>query len=135
RVVLTLDDFALLNPNTRTCPVFRTRVDADLTRAIYRRVPVLVDERRGLNPWGVEFLRMFDMSNDSGLFRDAAGPRLVPLYEAKLFHQFNHRWATYEKGDARHATPIELADLNWTVRPRYWVERREVEERLRGRWD
>jgi hypothetical protein len=38
---LSPEDFALLNPNTRTCPVFRTRQDAELTKAIYRRVPVL----------------------------------------------------------------------------------------------
>lgn len=75
-------DLAVINPNTRTLPVFRTRQDADLTRAIYQRVPVLVNERTGENPWGVRFLRMFDMSNDSHLFRTRAelekqGYRLV----------------------------------------------------------
>ena len=39
-------DMALLNPNTHTCPVFRTRRDAELTKAIYRRVPVLIDRTR-----------------------------------------------------------------------------------------
>jgi very-short-patch-repair endonuclease len=79
---LTADDIARINPNTRTLPVFRTRQDADLTRAIYQRVPVLVNERTGENPWDVRFLRMFDMSNDSHLFRTRAelekqGYRLV----------------------------------------------------------
>ena len=79
---LTADDIARINPNTRTLPVFRTRQDADLTRAVYRRVPVLVNEHTGENPWGVRFLRMFDMSNDSHLFRTRAelekqGYRLV----------------------------------------------------------
>jgi len=32
RFVLTSGDFALINPNTRTCPVFRTRPDAELAR-------------------------------------------------------------------------------------------------------
>ena len=41
RFVLTPRDFRLLNPNTRTCPVFRTRRDAELTKTIYTRVPVL----------------------------------------------------------------------------------------------
>ncbi|MDW8223944.1 MAG: hypothetical protein RMJ82_13450, partial [Gemmatales bacterium] len=59
RFTLSPDDFALLNPNTRTCPVFRTRADADLTRAIYRRVPVLVNETTGQNPWGFKGLLMF----------------------------------------------------------------------------
>jgi very-short-patch-repair endonuclease len=79
---LTADDIARINPNTRTLPVFRTRQDADLTRAVYRRVPVLVNEHTGENSWGVRFLRMFDMSNDSHLFRTRAeleqqGYRLV----------------------------------------------------------
>ena len=30
---------------------------------------MLVDEEKGENPWGVSLLRMFDMSNDSQLFR------------------------------------------------------------------
>jgi hypothetical protein len=69
---LTAADIARINPNTCTLPVFRTRQDADLTRAIYQRVPVLVNERTGENPWGVRFLRMLDMSNDSHLFRTRA---------------------------------------------------------------
>ncbi|ABC98542.1 hypothetical protein SYN65AY6LI_03075 [Synechococcus sp. 65AY6Li] len=69
---LTADDIARINPNTRTLPVFRTRQDADLTRAIYQRVPVLVNERTGENPWDVRFMAMFHMSNDSHLFRTRA---------------------------------------------------------------
>ncbi len=128
-------DFALLNPNTRTCPIFRTGADAELTRAIYRRVPVLIDERTGANPWGVRFATMFHMSNDSGLFHSEPGPDRLPLYEGKLFHQFNHRWATYEPwGDVRDVTPLELADPRFAVTPRYWVDKWEMEERLRGKW-
>jgi hypothetical protein len=53
-------DFWLLNPNTGTCPVFRSADEAELARAIYRRVPVLVreDDPDG-NPWGVEFCPLF----------------------------------------------------------------------------
>jgi hypothetical protein len=68
RFHLIAADFALLNPNTRTCPIFRTKEDAELTRKLYRAAPVLVNEATGENPWGVTFLRMFDMANDSGLF-------------------------------------------------------------------
>ncbi len=42
---LTPEDFALVNPNTGTAPVFRTPRDAEITRGIYRRLPVLVDRR------------------------------------------------------------------------------------------
>src|SRR3546814_14728522 len=72
RFTLSPDDFKLLNPNTRTCPVFRSRRDADLTKDIYTRVPVLIaaGPLEG-NPWGVQFERMIDLTNDEALFRSA----------------------------------------------------------------
>src|SRR5690606_27714914 len=45
RFRLTAEDFRLINPNTRTCPIFRSEYDAELTKKIYRNVPVLIDER------------------------------------------------------------------------------------------
>ena len=154
RFTLTAEDVRLLNPNTRTCPVFRSRRDAELTRKIYRNVPVLVDETRGDagNPWGIRFAALFHMSNDSGLFRTADqlqedgaardGPNwrlpdgtvYVPLYEAKMVHQFDHRWAEYgPDGKPRDLTDAEKADPIRLPEPRYWVPRDEVESRLAQR--
>ena len=152
RFTLTPADIARINPNTRTAPVFRSRADADLTRRIYARVPVLIDEAAGKtgNPWGISFMAMFHMSNDSGLFRTAkqlaeqgaqrtgamwtgAGGRAwVPLYEAKMVHQFDHRWATYETDGetVRDATETEKRDPGYDVLPRYWVPGDEVQSRL-----
>jgi hypothetical protein len=70
RFRLTAEDIKLINPNTRTCPIFRTQRDAEITKAIYRRVPILIREGDpDGNPWGIRFSTMFHMSNDSGLFR------------------------------------------------------------------
>lgn len=153
RFTLSAEDIALLNPNTRTCPIFRSKRDAELTKSIYRRVPVLIKEGPPEeNPWGISFLRMFDMSNDSHLFRtrgqlEADGwvlksnvfvkghDKYLPLYEAKMLHHFDHRWATYEGTDTRDVTLAEKHDPDFVVLPRYWVEEREVETRLDGRWD
>jgi hypothetical protein len=59
RFSLTADDIALLNPNTGNCPISRTQADADLTKAIYRRVPVLwreaVNGHLEQNPWHLSF--------------------------------------------------------------------------------
>ena len=44
---LTAEDFARVNPNTGTAPIFRSRRDAALTTAIYDRLPVLATARRG----------------------------------------------------------------------------------------
>jgi len=67
---LTPDEIQLLNPNTGTCPVFRTRRDAEITLGIYRRVPVLIKEGDpNGNPWGIKFMQgLFNMTSDSHLF-------------------------------------------------------------------
>jgi hypothetical protein len=44
---LTPEDIRLLNPNTRTCPVFRSQWDAEITKKIYCNVPVLIRETEG----------------------------------------------------------------------------------------
>jgi len=148
---LSSEAIARLNPNTRTAPVFRSRADADLTAKIYANVPVLIEEGRGEagNPWGVNFARLFDMSNDSGLFRTAvqlhrAGFRrqgsdwskgkeiYVPLYEAKMIHQFDHRWAGYAD-NGEDSADVSLADKQnpaFEATPRYWVSQAEVDTRL-----
>lgn len=137
----TLDsnDFALLNPNTRTCPVFRSQMDAELTKKIYGRVPVLIDEALGEqgNPWGIKFMRMFDMSNDSHLFFDEAAANRLPLYEAKLIHHYDHRWATNSAdGSSRDLTLAEKLDPSFQITPRYWVETSEVQARLKAQsWE
>lgn len=71
RFELTPDEIQLLNPNTGTCPIFRTRRDAEITLGIYRRVPVLINENDPVNgnPWGISFMQgLFNMTSDSHLF-------------------------------------------------------------------
>lgn len=47
---MSREDLRLLRPNTLNSPSFRSGVDAELVKRIYRRVPVLIDESRGLDP-------------------------------------------------------------------------------------
>lgn len=144
RFTLTPDEFRLINPNTLTCPVFRSERDAELTKKLYRAAPVLMRDavtageskqakvvEPAQNPWGISFMAMLHMSNDSHLFKDEPATDHLPLYEAKLIHQFDHRWATYTAdGNSRDVTPAEKSNPDFTVTPRYWVSRAEVEERL-----
>jgi hypothetical protein len=44
RFTLSAEDIRLLNPNTGTTATFRSKRDAEITKAIYRRVPVLIRE-------------------------------------------------------------------------------------------
>ncbi|MBK5002085.1 N-6 DNA methylase [Pseudomonas sp. S31] len=144
RFTLTPDEFRLINPNTLTCPVFRSEQDAELTKKLYRAAPVLMRDavtagagkqakllQPSQNPWGISFTAMLHMSNDSHLFKDKHADDFLPLYEAKLIHQFDHRWASYgSDGNSRDLTLAEKADPDFTITPRYWVNRTEVEERL-----
>jgi hypothetical protein len=152
RFTLSPSDFALLNPNTRTCPVFRSQADAALTKKLYSSTTVLWrEELRNQadeviqvehNPWGLQFQLMFMMNTDSGLFRNRPAasdePRRLPLYEAKMIHQFDHRWATYKDAASGTAREVETADVSdaqkadpsLSVRPRYWVDEREVLVRI-----
>jgi hypothetical protein len=133
---LTPQEIALINPNTLTSPVFRTRIDAELTRKIYQRVPVLENERTGVNPWGISFRQgLFNMSSESDLFRECESPNTLPLYEAKMLHQFDHRWATYEGLDVRDTAVMEKQDPDFRVMPRYWVDKQDVDNKLAGKWD
>src|SRR5690606_30486148 len=98
RFTLTPEDIALLNPNTRTCPIFRTRRDAEIAKAIYSRVPVFVNDSAGKNSWGVRFRQvLFHLTNDmrEGIVvehQDAnvLTSHVVPLYEAKHMHIYSH---------------------------------------------
>lgn len=143
RFALTPDEFRLINPNTRTCPVFRSQKDAELTKKLYRAAPVLIEEgEQEKNLWGVKFSQgLFNMTSDSNLFYSDAGANSLPLYEAKMIHQFDHRWATYQAVPARSGgvddevgsrdvSDSEKSDCAFTVTPRYWVDLAEVNQRL-----
>lgn len=154
---LTTEEITLLNPNTGTCPVFRSRRDAEITLSIYRRLPVLVNENEAANsnPWSISFMRMFDMSNDSHLFHtreelEADGwvldgnvfkrpsftgnesAAMLPLFEGKLVHHYDIRWATYDTdGSTRSLSDQERAAGTQAI-PRYWVAAEEFRRRFAG---
>ena len=132
---LTADDFALINPNTKTAPIFRSKADAELAKKIYRHVGVLWDEtREGGNPWGLKFKTLFHMSNDSDIFETQPREGTLPLYEAKLVHQFDHRWATFTGigEESREFLSEEKSDAYREVLPRYWVDQMHLQNRFEG---
>ncbi|MBW4461821.1 MAG: N-6 DNA methylase [Nodosilinea sp. WJT8-NPBG4] len=143
QIELSPHDFQSINPNTLTCPIFRTRQDAELAKKIYKNLPILDNEATGKNPWGISFMRMFDMSNDSELFQYHSDTSCLPLYEAKMFHHFDHRYSSYENATDQNINEGNLPKLSVDVKqdyhsqivPRYWVNRSEVENKLLHKWD
>ncbi|MEV5927699.1 hypothetical protein ACPCSG_09135 [Streptomyces cellulosae] len=143
------EDLARINPNTGTLPVFRTQRDADITAGVYQRIPVLWHEKRtDGNPWGMSFKNLFNMTDDSDLFRsrerleaegwelrgnvfERHGERMVPLYEAKMVDFYNHRAADVVKSltavnrqnQPRYLTTEDLQDPTRLALSLNWVQR------------
>jgi hypothetical protein len=167
RYTLTADQIARINPNTKTIPLFRAKADAHLTAKIHDRVPIVFrEDTEDGNSWGLRFGRMFDMAVDSKLFKNASqlereafrqverdwisadGTQFMPLYEAKMVHQYDHRWATYQgaieveiiEGDdgseqidlkPRDTLEDEKALVTFEPQARYWVSQDQVVERVK----
>ncbi|CAN5184651.1 hypothetical protein BH09PSE1_BH09PSE1_15760 [soil metagenome] len=148
-------DFAGVNPNTGTAPIFRSRRDMALTTAIYARLPVLVDRSSGtpVAAWPVRYATMFHMTNDSHLFRtraelegaegawatganrfQSASGEWVPLYAGRIIHQFDHRAASVVVNAANihnaalsgDVTSDMKADPAFSPEPQYWVQRQGI---------
>lgn len=131
---LRVEDFVAINPNTGTAPLFRCGADADLAVKLYRRAPILIHEKTGENPWGINFCRLMDMSNDSHLFltEKPEGEDVLPLYEGKLIHHYDHRFNTFTgAGDSvRNLSVDEHQNPGCEITPRYWVRRADVLDKL-----
>ena len=151
---ISLEHIRIVNPNSRTTPVYRWKHDPELSVAIYSRLPVLVDRSAGeeAKTWPVKYTRMFDMANDSDLFRTRSeleeregayhvggnlftGPagEWVPLYEGKMVQAFDHRAASiviaeknlYRSGQSRTTKMSEHEAPEFLPEPRYYVLKKE----------
>ena len=148
------EDIALINPNSRTAPIFRSRRDLKLTKAIYSSRPVLVN--RSVDPpervWPVRYATMFHMANDSNVFlsplaleKAGAYPvgqnvwkkgeaEFLPLYEGKMVQAFDHRASDilladgnlFRTGQGRDLTAEEHRDPTRVPVPRYWVPAEKI---------
>ena len=155
---LTPADFARVNPNTGTAPVFRTQRDADITRRIYENHPVLVDRsgREEIRAWPVKYMRMIDMTNDSDLFRTAEqltnegfypvqgnryqkGEKVyLPLYQGRMINQFDHRANSVKINPENTHNPYlsepvnegQHQDPDFLPNAQYWVPDHRVEQVL-----
>ena len=146
-------DFETFNPNTLTCPIFRSERDAKITRNIYHQVPILINHKRddGGNPWGIRFIRMFDQTNDAEFFvspkklKDEGfkldGNRwlkddkvYLPLYEGKSFQAYDHRAASivikdanwFRQGQTSKTWDVSHQDPTFSISPRWHVDLKKV---------
>lgn len=145
-------EIAKLNPNTTTCPTFRTERDARITKKIYQHSQILQNEITGENPWEYRTSSMYHMTNDSGNFRTykqlidngyefrdglfyKGKQFFVPLYEGKMIYLYNHHFGTWPTSDRRpnaipSPTENEYKDPKSSIVSWYWVDKDVVEGKL-----
>ena len=160
-LALSPEDFAAVNPNTGTAPVFRGTRDAEITLAVYRRVPVLVDQRSTPHQrvWPVRYATMFHMTNDSDKFLTEAelhkagayrvapnrwkkgATEWAPLYEGKMVQAYDHRAASVTVNPENISRPAQPetttdeqhANPTWMPNPQFWIDSAHISE-VRQDW-
>ena len=147
---LNIEDIKQINPNTKNLPILNTAYDAKFINKIYKNISILEDKNTNNTPWGVLFTGMFHMSNDSGKFITSSQIQtlnqdtIFPLYESKYINIFNHRAATFEgipeekkygtRAPTNLANESQLADPEWLITPRYWINKEQIENKTPGFW-
>jgi hypothetical protein len=126
-------EIALVNPQSRLCPIVRTPRDFDLLNLLHARGVQLEESE-----WNGYYIRLIHLGDHSEAVRfeeqiaetQHSLGRYARLYEAKLFSHYDHRFATFDgvptesiyKGQARETMPSEHENPDWLTKPRYWVQ-------------
>jgi hypothetical protein len=138
---LTEDDIFLLNPNTGTCPIFRTPTDAAIALTAAKRFsPLRPNGSPG--PYQITLRRVFNMGEEDVfslcLRESIPSSGHLPMYESKLMHSYNHRYAYYiseRRDDTKYSSTSDLRDPSYRTRWRYSIGIEAVQEKLAGLWD
>ena len=142
---LKITDFKVLNPNTKTCPIFKAKKDFEMTMHVYNTFPILLDKNNNKNIWNVEMRQgLVHLTVDSKkkiLKRlddiESKIEEFIPLYEGRMMNIYDHRAASIdfrEKAAKRTAITIPITteqhqNIKFTVTPRYFVHKDIIERR------
>jgi hypothetical protein len=148
---ISSDDIALMNPQTRTCPIFRSAEEAIFSMCIYQNLAPHFRAPNGESRWWGTPVTAFNMANDSALFiesrsiidesilkdsclaLDAIDATHCRLYEAKYLWQYDHRWSTYDRSMNNVLISDRIkADPNLGVNSRFWMSRSTFEGRSKN---
>ncbi|NVM22774.1 MAG: N-6 DNA methylase [Desulfobacterales bacterium] len=107
-IEMSFDDIVLLSPNTRNCPKFPSVREFEISKKCYKVGIPLVQYEPPRNEWQVSVDRYINVSDFSDeivtsreLAEGEASTDVMPIYEGKMFHQYDHRYATYDEYGAQ----------------------------------
>jgi hypothetical protein len=145
-ISINSDTIELLNPNTKTLPIFNSGTDLKINTRLYFNNRILQNENSE-NEFDISINRMINPTDDSDLFHTKEdllekikyskpyfsdnNTNYLPVLEAKQIHQYNHRYNTYEgipvdkrfgtKPSTISSSVNNLSDKNYEIEPRYWI--------------
>ncbi|WP_292758787.1 helix-turn-helix domain-containing protein [Nostoc sp. NOS(2021)] len=105
---ITIDMVRKISPDSLGIVEFANNYDLLIAEKV-SKYPLLGQKLN--NSWNINLQSEFHMTNDSYLFCKDGQPGMMPLYEGKMIHQFNHQ---FEK-------------------PRYWIVEKEGRAAVLGR--
>ena len=105
---ISVDLIKRLSPDSISVMEFKSDLDIFIAKKM-SRFPLLGQKIQ--DKWNLKLTQEFNMTTDSHLFKTEPGKGRLPLYEGKMIHQFNHKFAE----------------------PRYWVEEEEGRKAVLGK--
>jgi len=129
---LDFEQLKIFNPNNLLLPAFRNQFEVEINRKLYK-YGVLKNNHD--NSESVQIHRMINMTTDSGLFKiDNTEKNLLPLYEAKFFHQYDHRYGSFDSPkkysqeiNARIVGSSEKTSVDFFITPKYYCSKNIVD--------
>ena len=131
-VTMTGTELLLFNPNSATAPTFTSTRDFILNRQLYISGHHLNAQSARLGQIGFQG-EIYNMTRDSAAFITEASiaDDLVPLYEAKSIHQFDHRYGSATNGTVDDVPSGKKEDSSFFISTRFYVTEADALSRIR----
>lgn len=152
---LSREDFELLNPSTRTSPLFKYKEDAEITKFVYKNNITLGNFEGKSDAWSYKTSSMLHMTNDSQNFKTEDDlcafkkqgnkylnyhETYLPVYEAKMIYFYDHRYASALesktgglRGSSEYTTDEQHKNPDYRVQPRFWVKEKIILNQLENK--
>lgn len=133
-----------INPNTKNIPTVRNKYDYFLLQKLHKNSIILFPDsgERNVNIsiWG----EMFNMTRAEKFLItqiERNSNSFSPLIESKLMHQYDHRFGSFEnvsESDIKNGNALEVSEnekesANFSITPRYFIKKSELNEKLKKR--
>ncbi len=131
-----------INPTTGVFPPFRNGRDASLVAAAHQRFRIVHSKKEpSIAGWHVETVGFPHAGDDSDKYDPVSDalfepqPGRTPVYESKMIHHFDHRFADIldAEGHTAELTHAEHLDPGRLARPRNTFPSEDIERLIDGR--